>query len=236
MNTDRCLPRETERLEARVHITAGATVPAPSTGRALRKFNGPRYDVPMHGDDLLQRVAQGDNRAFGELVSQYQDFVFRVARRIVAEDGARDVCVDVMLRVREYAAKIEPGSIKSWLYTTTIRECFHRLRKERRYRNFGPTDEDRDLDGSASDEPSAEDLLVRSKEVRSIRHALPALSEEHREVLVLYYFEDMALKEIGDTLGVPEGTVRSRKHYALEHLRMLLHADDTSTNTVKVRK
>ncbi len=55
------------------------------------------------------------------------------------------------------------------------------------------------------------------------------LSIDHRAVVVLHHYLDMPLDQIAETLGVPEGTVRSRLHYAMRGLRAALDADARPT-------
>ena len=51
------------------------------------------------------------------------------------------------------------------------------------------------------------------------------LSIDHRAVVVLHHYQDLSLPEVAEALGVPEGTVRSRLHYAMRGLRAALDAD-----------
>lgn len=58
--------------------------------------------------------------------------------------------------------------------------------------------------------------------VHTIRRALPMLTERHRTVLIEVYFLEHSTKEVAQRLGIPEGTVKSRAHYALRALREII--------------
>ena len=68
--------------------------------------------------------------------------------------------------------------------------------------------------------------MLRTDEQRQLYDALYALDEKRRTVIVLYYFDDLPVKEIARTLGVTEGTVKSRLFSARRHLRQALTAKE----------
>ena len=68
--------------------------------------------------------------------------------------------------------------------------------------------------------------MLRTDEQRQLYQALYTLDEKRRTVIVLYYFDDLPVKEIARTLGVTEGTVKSRLFSARRHLRQALTAKE----------
>ena len=73
---------------------------------------------------------------------------------------------------------------------------------------------------------SALSAVLRTDEQRRLYEALYALDEKRRVVTILYYFDDLPVKEIACTLGVTEGTVKSRLFSARRHLRQALTAKE----------
>ncbi|MFB7495597.1 sigma-70 family RNA polymerase sigma factor [Streptomyces sp. NPDC056161] len=66
------------------------------------------------------------------------------------------------------------------------------------------------------------DHAERSAATLDVREAVKTLTPEHREVLVLVYFQGASVAEAAETLGIPPGTVKSRAYYALRALRRVL--------------
>ena len=111
----------------------------------------------------------------------------------------------------------DPEAAHSWYWQILINVCRTRLRKRR----SSPI---RDLD-EASD-LSSEDPFRSSLARDSVGRALSLLGPDHRVVIVLRYWEQLTVPEIAMRLGIPEGTVKSRQHNALETLRRELQRQE----------
>ena len=77
----------------------------------------------------------------------------------------------------------------------------------------------------ALEAPDATDALSEVHDRDQLERAFRRLSVEHRAVVVLHYYLDLSIAEIADTLGVSEGTVKSRVHHAMRGLRAAIDAD-----------
>jgi RNA polymerase sigma-70 factor (ECF subfamily) len=69
--------------------------------------------------------------------------------------------------------------------------------------------------------PSPSEILVQSESNQELRRSIDSLAEKHRDVILLRFFEDASLAEIALILDCSEGTVKSRMHHALKHLRKM---------------
>ena len=69
------------------------------------------------------------------------------------------------------------------------------------------------------------DFETQVDNVELVHHALAQLSEAHREVLTLFFLNDLSIAEIGEVVGLREGTVKSRLHYARTALRRVLESE-----------
>jgi len=92
-----------------------------------------------------------------------------------------------------------------------------------------PTERPQDLPG-ARRQVGPEERVV---DAQTVRHALGALSERQRAVLVLRYYADLSEAEIADTLGVAPGTVKAHAHAALAALGATLRADPLASDRVE---
>jgi RNA polymerase sigma-70 factor (ECF subfamily) len=129
---------------------------------------------------------------------------------------AEDVAQETLLRAWRNAAVLEEsrGSVRSWLFTVARNIVIDEWRSKRNKREI-PTDDLTDLSGS---EDRTDQLLLSWV----VAEALTQLSEEHRAVLLECYYRGQSVAEASRRLGVPEGTVKSRTHYALRALRLSL--------------
>lgn len=129
---------------------------------------------------------------------------------------AQELVQDAFVRVWQRRDRIERATLKALLYKTVQNLAINERRKAR-LRELTPF-----LDwfsGSASEASAPDAAFIRAEDLRETRAALEALPEELRRTLLLCQFSDLTLEEIGRTLGIPPGTVASRKNRALQRLR-----------------
>lgn len=172
----------------------------------------------MASDDsgLARRASEGDEVAFEEIVRRHERAVYSVAYRMVrSHDDALDITQTVFIRAYRKLHTFKPGHrLFSWLYRIAINESISHLRRSRQTSEL-----DCELvGGSDPGMLSAE----RSEESERISEALVGLPVDYRVVVVLKYFLDLSYREIGEIVGIPEKTVRSRLFTARERLRVLL--------------
>lgn len=129
---------------------------------------------------------------------------------------AEDVAQETLLRAWRHASVLEEsrGSVRSWLFTVARNIVIDEWRSKRVRREI-PTDDLTELSGA---EDRSDELLLSWV----VAEALTQLSEEHRAVLLECYYRGRSVAEASRRLGVPEGTVKSRTHYALRALRLAL--------------
>jgi RNA polymerase sigma-70 factor (ECF subfamily) len=176
---------------------------------------------------LVARCRQGDPEAFARLVALHEHMVFNLALRLTGDpEDARDVSQDVFLQVYRMLARFEGRStLKTWIYRIVVNQCHNRQRWWRRRRrdrsrpleDLTPQDEARLSDESG--EKSPYDELRRREQRREVQAALLDLSFEHRAVLLLREVEGLSVEQVAESLGLAEGTVKSRLSRAREALR-----------------
>lgn len=176
-------------------------------------------EVPPGSDGwLVVRIRDGDLEALGELYERYKSSVYRTALAITRDErAADDILQEAFLRVYTYADSIdETVSLGPWLYRVTVNLAYSWTSRVKRWL-YSLQDT---LDRLASSSRGHPEALVEEQEWRqSLQQAIDALPPVHRVVIVLHYLEGLSLKEISYVIDVPEGTVKSRLHYARERLR-----------------
>ncbi len=170
---------------------------------------------------LIARLRRGDVEALGELYEKYKERVFRTALAITRDQGAaEDILQECFLRLFTHADRVRADMpLEPWLYRVTVNLSYTWAR--RRQQGGG-------MVGNLLDRLVAplyllpERVVEQLEEQETVRRVLEELPLAHRVVVVLFYLEGLDLKEIADILEIPEGTVKSRLHYARETLRELL--------------
>ena len=154
------------------------------------------------------------------MARKYGRFIYTVAYRLTGnEDDARDLVQETLLRVRTGLRTYKPGSMEGWLSRITTNVFLDEMRRrKRRPVELLPEEPDRVIPAaSAADEALAAETI--SEEVQA---AVTRLPEEFRIAVVLSDVVGLSYAEIGETLDVPIGTVRSRIHRGRMMLRVAL--------------
>ena len=179
--------------------------------RSLLTLKSKRSDSMM--DDLVERARKGDSAARATLVTENYAEVTRFCCRRLGDDLGRDAAQETFLRLsRALQGYNGSSTFKTWLLGIALNQCRNLSRKH--YREVLSMDH-------WHSEPSSNNegqLLDR----QSLTQALQALSQEHREVVLLHEVDGLKYSEIAEVLGVPVGTVKSRLHHAFRQLRTLL--------------
>ncbi|HZP72771.1 MAG TPA: sigma-70 family RNA polymerase sigma factor [Gaiellaceae bacterium] len=170
-------------------------------------------------EDLVGRIARGDERALAELYDRFGTPAYRLALRILRDAAlAEDAVQDAFLAAWRTAVAfdVRRGSASTWLMTLVHRRAVDVVRREDR-RRAGTLDDLPVPSGEATDE--AAELREQRRTVQS---ALAQLGASEREALELAYYGGLSQSEIAERLGVPLGTVKSRMFSGLARLRDVL--------------
>jgi len=173
----------------------------------------------LHADGcLVARIRDGDIDALGELYKRYKTTVYRTALAITRDErAAEDILQETFLRVYTYAHSIDDTvPLGPWLYRVTVNLAYSWTSRVKRWL-YSLQDI---LDRWTSPAQWCPEAMTEEQEGRQVlQQAVDALPSRHRVVVILHYLEGLSLKEIAYVIDVPEGTVKSRLHYARESLR-----------------
>ena len=170
----------------------------------------------MNDKEAVQRCQDGDREAFRHLVERYKDVLYGTAYLMtgnasVAEEHVQE---SFLLAWRGIGGFRGGPSAKPWL----VRILVNTVMGQRR-RGSIPTAPLEEATHS-SDAGNPDDLAESVADQLEVRQAIAALSEEHKQVVRLRYFTDLSVPQVAQVLGCREGTVKSRLHRALRHLRV----------------
>jgi RNA polymerase sigma-70 factor, ECF subfamily len=180
--------------------------------------------------ELMQLVCRGEPEAFAVLVARHKPWLMRLLYHLFwsheeAEDGAQEVLLRLWLARTRYEAG---ASLKTFLFTIA-RNYWHNRSTRVIKRQPGVSLEEQFGPGTraiieklADEDPTPEQVVIQRYEVFRIRRAVDALPEKLRLVFILSQYGDMRYAEVGEMLGIPEGTVKSRMAAAVEGLRRAL--------------
>jgi RNA polymerase sigma-70 factor (ECF subfamily) len=163
---------------------------------------------------LVVRAQLGDRRSLAELVARWHDPIRRYVRRMMSDrDAADDVAQQVWARaLKALPGLTQPERFAPWLFTIARRSVMDRLADK-----YGGPEEIHAVEDLAVDDHAAA-VIDRAR----IADGLGRLPAREREVLILFYLQDLSLQECGEVLQVPVGTVKSRlfkaRHLLRDHL------------------
>ena len=163
--------------------------------------------------------------SWDELVRQHADRVYRLAYRLSGnQHDAEDLTQETFIRVFRSVQNYQPGTFEGWLHRITTNLFLDMVRRRSRIRMEALPE---DYDRVPADEPNPEQIYHDSHLGPDLQAALDSLAPEFRAAVVLCDIEGLSYEEIGATLGVKLGTVRSRIHRGRQALREHLarHSD-----------
>jgi RNA polymerase sigma-70 factor (ECF subfamily) len=167
---------------------------------------------------LMERVKEGDDSAFEEIVSRNYQSVYKLANRFLLDSGeAEDITQEVFLRVFKASKTYQPtAKFSTWLYTITKNLCFNEIRK-RQSVNIQSIEDEMMPELSAKDDSM--DLKLEQKEVRiKVLEAVRALPPNLRIAIILLKYHDLSYEEVAKILGCTINAVKLRVHRAKDFL------------------
>ena len=172
-------------------------------------------------DELIARVAAGDDVALRELFSRHAPWLAARLRVLLPAADVEDVLQETFLAVWRGAGRYQPegAAAGGWLWGIARRQAALWLRRRGRASSLIHALAQPDLAGAAD---PAEVALARADLAAAVEALGPAGGPE-REVWRLLYVEDRPVAEVAELMGVPAGTVKSRAHRARRRLQAALH-------------
>ncbi len=169
--------------------------------------------------DLLERVATGDQRAFSELYDQISPRVFGLVKRVLRDQAqSEEVTQEIFLEIWQSAPRFDPnkGGATTWILTMAHRRAVDRVRASQSSRDRDVKIGIRDF---APDYDNVAETVEVSIEHKRVTKAMSRLTELQRQAVSLAYYGGYSHSEVAELLSVPIGTVKTRVRDGMIRLR-----------------
>jgi RNA polymerase sigma-70 factor, ECF subfamily len=169
--------------------------------------------------DLVIRIADGDELAMRVLYARHQLKIYRFVLRLVRDEmAAEDTISEVFLDVWRQAGRFEGrSSVTTWLLAMARNKAWSALRKRR---EAGIDEGVAEQLEDESDDPEV--VAQKADKGAAMRRCIERLTVDHREVIDLVYYQETSLEEVAVILDIPENTVKTRLFHARKKLSELL--------------
>jgi RNA polymerase sigma-70 factor (ECF subfamily) len=169
---------------------------------------------------LMRAVSTGERAAVARLYDRFGSLVYRMAYQILpTRDEAEDAVQEVFIRLWRTAARYDPqrAALVTWVMLITRRYLVDRLRRARAAGRNAPL-EDAQFD-LAGREPTTAASLQRAERFGALMRKIDRLPAMQRTVVIRAYLQGQTLRQIGEELNTPLGTIKSALSRALVRLR-----------------
>jgi len=167
---------------------------------------------------LIARFLAGDRAAFDALFYKYQDYVYNIVYGIVGRaEEARDITQDVFVQIHRSLPSFRRGSrFATWLYRIAVNRAVDAARGAKGWRWLPLNEMLKSRPDPAQNPAEAMDRRVEQDAVQRVLTAVPV---QHRDVLVLRYYQNMSIEEIAEVLGCSVAAAKVRLHRARQHFK-----------------
>jgi RNA polymerase sigma-70 factor (ECF subfamily) len=175
-----------------------------------KDLNSPEQEL------LAIRCQLGEPAAFDDLVARWHTPLWHYVRRMAGTDElAEELVQEIWLRILRGIANLrEPRSLVAWMFGIARRVLMNRLRDKYRRAIF--------VEEAVDDLPATDigtEQTGNQDEVDDMLHKLESLPIRQRELLTLFYLDELSIDQVGQVLNIPAGTVKSRLFHAHNMLR-----------------
>ena len=163
---------------------------------------------------LVRKSKKGNNLAFSILIKSYEKDLYKVAIAMTKnDDDALDCIQEAILQAYISIKDLRQDEyFKTWLIKILINKCNALLKKNKKILNL-------DVNTSKNDTVEQSDRL-------ELKDSINNLDSDLKIIVILYYYEDMSIKDISESLNIPQGTIKSRLSRARSKLKEMLSIDE----------
>ncbi len=162
----------------------------------------------------VKKAMKGNHSSFEKLIHAHKLTMYRVSRTILTRDeDCADAMQEAIMKAFQHIRTLkEPRFFKTWLIRILLNECYQLHRKRK---NLVSIDQ--------LEEPSAIESGYEKIEIEQLLNVLPA---SDKELLKLFYIEDLSIHDLALILNIPENTVKTRLRRAREKMQKTLAKDE----------
>ena len=173
----------------------------------------------------MQRVKEGDDEAFREIVEKHRQTIFNLCMRYLGSpEDAEEIAQDVFINLYKSASSYEPkAKLSTLLYRIAVNLSLNRIRDRKRRRWISlDTVSDKAAANSAAANPGPHDLMEQRERQLEVRRAVDSLPPNQRTAVMLKRFQGLSYEEIADVMSCSISAVESRLHRAKQTLKKRL--------------
>ena len=173
----------------------------------------------MTKEELIRCSQAGDRDAFELLLERHRTALARTAYLVTRDrEAIQDIMQEALIQIWRDLRSYRPyGSFKAWMLKIMLNKARKHYRKKRV--QTVPLETAIEVSGNAE---RPEEIVEREEQTHHLRQALDLLTTDHREVLILRYYNELTVPEIAMALGCREGTIKSRLSRAHSRLEQAL--------------
>jgi RNA polymerase sigma factor (sigma-70 family) len=191
----------------------------------LVAFGAVTDDIAVWERTMVARVAAGDSDALAAIYDQYAPLIHGIARRLVGDEAAADVCQEVFIALWRQPDRFDSqrGSLRTFLATIARRRSVDALRQSGRR-------EAREFKASKMVPmvvPNCDEAALAEVAAGRIRRAMASLPDEQRKAIELAYVQGLTFRQVAEATGTPEGTAKSRLRLGLARLAAAMEPEMT---------
>lgn len=182
--------------------------------------------INEHTNDevLLALIKDNNQKAYRILVDRYLGKLWRLSVNVLRNEGEADEVVqEALLTVWKNREKWVEGKAKfsTWVYRITLNRCIDLKRRRR------PTTSTQSIEETmaSEDNPGAENIIIQKEKNNKLKKMLDELPQKQKNALILYYYEELNIKEISDKISTTEQGARSLLKRGRKNLKDLLTDD-----------
>lgn len=168
--------------------------------------------------ELVIAIQKGDVLAFEELVKRYQRGLFIFVLRIVHDDAtAKEVVQDALFNIYRHISRVDPDrKFSTYMFEIAKNTAISAIRARKITVPL-------DVIAEIAEEETFIEQIVQEDSIASVKIAVRSLPKKYRDVISLYYFDDLSYEEVSHKLHIPINTVRTHIKRAKEALKKVLH-------------
>lgn len=170
----------------------------------------------------VKKAVEGDSNAFDEIMRRHHAKIYNLAYRLLsneedAEDATQETFIETYKSLKSFQYK---SKFSTWLYRVALNTCHQQIRKsESRRRTLTAFADNFKILSSENGIETPDSVTLKKEQERLLQDAIDKLPEKQKQVIVLFYIQDLKYREIAEILGCPEGTVASRLNTAIKNLQ-----------------
>ena len=181
----------------------------------------------MSDGELVRQTLNGRSAAYEELVRRWSARILAYCHaKVRSSHAAEDLAQEALLRgYRSLASLDEPEKFGPWLRGIALRVCLDWLKSKQNHQAaFSDLGDGWSCDGGAGDsERQRRGAAERGERIERLMDEVETLPDEYREVVMMYYYDDVTYQELAEALGVSAATINARLTKARAMLRERLN-------------